>query len=115
MINSKYRVDLTNEHAYLKKLLNKNPELFEKLVDKDLTNLIRLNELDSADVTDLKSLNSLPEDDADNFNEKYARQRRRISVLKNVYQQCRVQKRKGKDLCLYLANLYQNVKGFHGL
>ena len=45
----------------------------------------------------------------------FKRERRRISVLKNFYQQCRIQKRKGKDLCLYLANLYQNVKGFHGI
>jgi hypothetical protein len=112
MINSNYRMDLTNEHSYLKKLINKHPEIFEKLVDKDLSDLIKLNELDSAAISDLKSLNSSPEDDS---NEKHIRQRRRISVLKNVYQQCRVQKRKGKDLCLYLANLYQNVKGFHGL
>ena len=45
----------------------------------------------------------------------FSRERRRLSVFKNIYQQCRIQKRKGKDLCLYLANLYQNVKGFHGL
>ena len=49
-------------------------------------------------------------------NEKLSRERRRNSVLKNVYTKCRGdQKRKSKDFCLYLANLYQNVKGFHGL
>lgn len=45
----------------------------------------------------------------------FNRQRRRISVFRNVYHQCRIQKRKEKNLCLYLATLYQNVKGFHGL
>lgn len=44
-----------------------------------------------------------------------SRDRRRISVFKNIYNQCRIQKRKEKNFCLYLANLYQNVKGFHGL
>ena len=43
------------------------------------------------------------------------RYRRRNSVFKNIYQQCRLQKRKEKDYCLHVANLYQNVKGFHGL
>lgn len=44
-----------------------------------------------------------------------SRDRRRLSVFKDVYQRCRIQKRKEKTLCLYLANLYQNLKGFHGL
>jgi hypothetical protein len=44
-----------------------------------------------------------------------ARDRRRISVYKNIYNHCRVQKRKEKNYCLYLANLYHNVKGFHGI
>jgi len=43
------------------------------------------------------------------------RYRRRNSVFKNIYQQCRLQKRKEKNYCLQVANLYQNVKGFHGL
>lgn len=43
------------------------------------------------------------------------RDRRRINVFKNIYNQCRIQKRKEKNFCLYLANLYQNVKGFHGI
>lgn len=43
------------------------------------------------------------------------RSKRRVSVFNNVYHQCRIQKRKEKNLCLYLANLYQNLKGFHGL
>lgn len=44
-----------------------------------------------------------------------SRDRRRLSVFKDIYQRCRIQKRKEKTLCLYLANLYQNIKGFHGL
>ena len=43
------------------------------------------------------------------------RSKRRVSVFNNVYHRCRIQKRKEKNLCLYLANLYQNLKGFHGL
>lgn len=43
------------------------------------------------------------------------RERRRISVFRNIYRQCRVQKRMEKNFCLYLANLYQNVKGYHGI
>ena len=54
------------------------------------------------------------EESSDN-SKTFSRERRRLNVFKNIYQQCRIQKRKEKDLCLYLANLYQNVKGFHGL
>jgi hypothetical protein len=43
------------------------------------------------------------------------RDRRRISVFKNIYHQCRVENKKDKDYCLQIANLYQNVKGFHGI
>ncbi|RNA43738.1 hypothetical protein BpHYR1_022704 [Brachionus plicatilis] len=63
---------------------------------------------------DYKNLdrNSLDQD----LNENHlSRDRRRLSVFKNIYQRCRIQKRKEKTLCLYLANLYQNLKGFHGL
>ena len=45
----------------------------------------------------------------------FNRERRRDAVFKNIYQRCRIQKRKEKDLCLYLAYLYQNVKGIHAL
>jgi 5'-deoxynucleotidase YfbR-like HD superfamily hydrolase len=57
-----------------------------------------------------KNLNS--DNDVAELNQ---RGKRRVSVFNNIYHQCRIQKRKEKNLCLYLANLYQNLKGFHGL
>jgi len=45
----------------------------------------------------------------------FTRERRRLTIFKNIYHQCRIQKRKDRELCLYLANLYQNLKGFHGI
>ena len=42
------------------------------------------------------------------------RMKRRLNVFMNVYNKCRLEKGKEKDYCLYLANLYQTVKGFHG-
>ena len=51
----------------------------------------------------------------DLFQQLPQRGKRRVSVFNNIYHQCRIQKRKEKNLCLYLANLYQNLKGFHGL
>lgn len=57
-----------------------------------------------------KNYNS--DNDVDELNQ---RGKRRVSVFNNIYHQCRIQKRKEKNLCLYLANLYQNLKGFHGL
>lgn len=50
-----------------------------------------------------------------NTDEQLSRNRRRLSVFKNIYHQCRIQKRKEKDYCLQIANLYQNVKGYHGI
>lgn len=55
-------------------------------------------------------------EDNDNINDSInSRGKRRISVFNSIYQQCRIQKRREKNVCLYLANLYQNLKGFHGL
>jgi hypothetical protein len=61
--------------------------------------------------TDLNINNNNYESNNRGFN----RERRRLNVFKNIYQKCRVQKRKEKDVCLMLATMYQNVKGFHGL
>lgn len=52
---------------------------------------------------------------SENSDDHLTRNRRRLSVFKNIYHQCRIQKRKEKDFCLQIANLYQNVKGFHGI
>ena len=41
--------------------------------------------------------------------------KRRLSVFNNVYLQCRIENKNGKEFCLYLANLYHNLKGFHGI
>jgi hypothetical protein len=57
---------------------------------------------------------SLTPSDSEN-NTHIRRERRRVSVFRNIYRQCRVTKRMEKNFCLYLANLYQNVKGYHGI
>lgn len=72
-----------------------HPKLFARLVEQ-------------FNLDDFESGNEVAED-------ANGRTKRRVSVFNNVYQKCRIQKRREKNLCLYLANLYQNLKGFHGL
>ena len=40
------------------------------------------------------------------------RPKRRLNVFMGIYNKCRLEKNGDKDFCLYLANLYQSVKGF---
>ena len=80
-------------------LLLSHPKLFKDLLEK---------ESKGVDASEPSS------NELDNTNG-FMRNRRRISIFKNVYHNCRIQKRKEKTFCLYLANLYHNVKGFHGL
>ena len=54
-------------------------------------------------------------DQHENNDHKLNRERRRISVFKKIYHQCRVENKRDKEYCLQMANLYQNVKGFHGI
>jgi hypothetical protein len=46
--------------------------------------------------------------------ENLGRPKRRLGVFIDIYNRCRIQNRKEKEFCLYLANLYQSVKGIHG-
>jgi hypothetical protein len=92
----------------------------EALIEKYPSLAIRVfaNELEKAE-TEQQNMQNV-DYNGDNENNRsmdrpFSRERRRLSVFKNIYQKCRIQKRKDKDMCLYLANLYQNVKGFHGL
>ena len=93
----------SEENALLHFLVEKHPHLLMKLFDN-----IKSSQ-------NMQQQPSVEESSGSNNEMGFNRERRRLNVFKNIYSQCRVQKRKGKDLCLYLANLYQNVKGLHGI
>jgi hypothetical protein len=100
-------------------------QFLEILIEKYPSVAVKVfaNELEKAEheQQNMQSINSGAEAaaavaaEADGNTRSFSRERRRLSVFKNIYQQCRIHKRKDKDMCMYLANLYQNVKGFHGL
>jgi hypothetical protein len=84
-------------------------ELTESQIDLDKDHIEEVKQSNkdvSSKLNDFMSKNNINE---------FARERRRLTIFKNIYHQCRIQKRKDRELCLYLANLYQNLKGFHGL
>lgn len=86
-----------NENDLIESFLANHPRLVAQLA-------ARLDASDSNDSAESSNVSMTNE-----------RSKRRVSVFNNVYHRCRIQKRKEKNLCLYLANLYQNLKGFHGL
>ncbi|CAF0740548.1 unnamed protein product [Brachionus calyciflorus] len=89
-----------DETSDLDKIQRMN-QLLQNIKQNQHSNYLYLNDVEASDNLDIEPVMN--------------RDRRRLSVFKNVYQKCRIQKRKEKTLCLYLANLYHNVKGFHGL
>lgn len=109
------------DEDHLNRLLEKLLENYDSNSDARLNNVYKLNReefapasIDAIEQPYSPHMAFSPNTYSNNYPSKY-RSKRRISVFKNVYHQCRIQKRKERNLCLYLANLYQNLKGFHGL
>jgi hypothetical protein len=88
-------VDAAVTAQIVRTILEKYPALAAKVFEQELT--------------------AREQSTSEEHDQSFNRERRRLSVFKNIYNQCRITKRKDKDMCMYLANLYQNVKGFHGL
>lgn len=89
----------------LVKFLEENPQFFLELINRE----------DEEEDETASISNNVQEQDVNNKVDHLTRNRRRLSVFKNIYHQCRITKRREKDYCLQIANLYQNVKGFHGI